>query len=89
MVNHQIETSRKLFTKKVNINNNQYYAPYQFNMKELKDIVSVSKPQKHIMKIMKVDNKKYYVPYHWENSQHTRTIIKKSVKSFPYPLELP
>jgi len=89
MNNNKIETSRKIFTKKVTINNNDYYAPYQYNMKELKDIVKVSKPQKYIMKIMIVDDKQYYVPYHWIDSKHTRNIIKNSVKSFPYPLQFP
>jgi hypothetical protein len=83
---NSIDKSRKIISRKIKMGNTEYYVPYHYSTSEIVRTVQTSKPQKHVMKIMVIDNKTYYVPSSWKDCEHTRNIIKKSIKRFPYPL---
>lgn len=83
---NSIDKSRKIISRKIKMGNTEYYVPYHYTTGEIVHTVQTSTVETHVMKIMVIDNKKYYVPHSWKDCEHTRNIVKKSIKRFPYPL---
>ena len=76
-----LEKPYKFTTKNININNSEYYVPYNYIVNnETNNIILNSSKQSYMMKIINVDNKDYYVPHHWIDCEYTKNIIRKSLE---------